>query len=233
MFIGLDTLGYVGLVMSAPVVIAVVCRSLQLPSTLKLAVGLVLTAWFIFTALTPLRGAAFGIILPVLGAPLLYWLSPVARAAVAGASLAPLIALHATRLLGGLFVLLHGEGRLANPFAMIAGWGDVLAAVTAIPAAIIAARAKPGWERWVLAWNCIGFADFLTAVFLGATSQPGSPIQLFFETPGTALLGALPWRFIPNYFVPLYLILHVAIFIRLRPWGRRPALAILATATRA
>jgi hypothetical protein len=217
MLISLDSIGYAGLVICAPVAIIVICRALAIPTTMKLAVGLVLVLWFVFTALAPLRGAAFGIVLPVLAAPILYRFSSTAKLAVMGAALAPLIALHVTRLLGGLFILLHEEGRLANPFAMIAGWGDILAAVTAVPAAIIAARARPGWEQWVLAWNCLGFADFITAVALGATSQPGSPIQLFFEPPGTALLGQLPWRFIPNYFVPLYLIIHVAIFLRLWP----------------
>jgi hypothetical protein len=59
-----------------------------------------------------------------------------------------------------------------------------------------------------LAWYVVGVVDFITAVFLGATSQPGSPIRIFFDAPGTALLGALPRRFIPAYFVPLFLILR-------------------------
>jgi hypothetical protein len=73
----------------------------------------------------------------------------------------------------------------------------------------------PTVSECVLAWTVIGFVDFLTAVFLGAASQPGTPIRLFFEAPGTALLGDLPWRFIPAYYVPMFLILHIAIFMRL------------------
>ncbi|MGL4404595.1 MAG: hypothetical protein ACRCT6_02475, partial [Notoacmeibacter sp.] len=106
---------------------------------------------------------------------------------------------------------------LSNPFAFYAGWGDILAALLAIPAALIAWRAKEGWERWVLVWNVLGFTDFMFAVSLGVTSTAGSPLQLFFEAPGTGILGDLPWRFIPSYFVPLYIMIHVALFIRLVP----------------
>jgi hypothetical protein len=90
-------------------------------------------------------------------------------------------------------------------------------ATLAIPAAVIAWHARPGWERWVLGWNVIGFADFISAVTLGVLSQPGSPLRIFFDAPGTALLGELPWRFIPSYFVPLYLMVHIALFVRLVP----------------
>jgi hypothetical protein len=113
--------------------------------------------------------------------------------------------------------LLALEGRLSNPFAFYAGWGDILAATLAIPAALIAWRAKEGWEKWVLSWNVIGFVDFVSAVSLGTTSATGSPLQLFFEAPGTGILGELPWRFIPSYFVPLYIMIHIALFIRLVP----------------
>jgi hypothetical protein len=213
----LDTFGYVSLGLFGPLAIGVIVRALPVIGWVRIGIATVLTAWFVFTAIAPLRGAVFGIILPVVAAPFIYAASATARAAVAGMHLPSLIALHISRLAGGFFILLHADGRLANPFAAAAGWGDLLAATLAIPAAIIAYRAKPGWEKWVLAWNVIGFTDFLSAVFFGATSQPGSPIQLFFEPPGAALLGQLPWRFIPGYFVPLYLIIHVAIFVRLWP----------------
>ena len=97
------------------------------------------------------------------------------------------------------------------------GSGDMLTAILAIPAAVLVLRARAGWEKWVLAWNVIGFWDFASAIFLGVASTPASPLRLFMDAPGTALLGDLPWRFIPGYYVPLFLMIHIALFIRLVP----------------
>jgi hypothetical protein len=218
-----------------PLALVVILRALPLDRAQAWAVGLGLAAWFLLTALTsvpPLGrvpGALFGIILPVVAIGAGLFFSSAARTMIAGVSVAPLVGLHVTRLAGGLFIVLAAQGRLSNPFASIAGWGDILAALTAIPAAIIAYRARSGWEKWVLAWNIIGFADFISAITLGITSQPGSPVRLFLAEPGTAILGQLPWRFIPSYFVPLYMLIHIGLFIRLVPAafaGRNSPLAV-------
>lgn len=111
----------------------------------------------------------------------------------------PLVALHVTRWTGGMFLLLHAEGRLPNPFAFCAGLGDILAAVTAMPAAWAAYRRVPSWAAWVLAWNVVGTADFLLAILFGVSSQPGLPFRLFFEPPVAAVLTETPWRFIPAF----------------------------------
>jgi hypothetical protein len=228
----LDLVQYVFMAISAPVALYVLLRALPLNRAQSWSLGVFLTGWFLLTALTqiprvgPFPGALFGIVLPVLGLSIFLMLNPGARAIIAGAKVPLLVGLHTTRLAGGLFILLAAEGRLSNPFAAIAGWGDILAATLAIPAAIIAWRARPGWETWVLAWNVIGFLDFMSAIGLGITSQPASPLRLFFEMPGTAILGELPWRFIPSFFVPLYIVIHVALFIRLVPAVfRRPVAA--------
>lgn len=132
-----------------------------------------------------------------------------------------LVALQVTRLAGGMFLLLYAEGLLPNPFACCAGLGDILAAVTAMPAAWAAYRRVSGWAAWVLAWNVIGTADFLLAILFGVSSQPGLPFRLYFQPPVAAVLTETPWRFIPAFYVPLFLIVHVALFVRLLPELRR------------
>jgi hypothetical protein len=227
----LDTFGFLSLGLFGPVAIGVIVWALPVTVRMRFGTAVLLSVWFIYSAVAPPHGAVFGIVVPVLVVPLVYAASTTAQRAVAGMNIAALIALHVSRLAGGFFILLHADGRLANPFAALAGWGDILAATTAIPAAILAYRQNPGWQKWVLAWNVIGCIDFITAVFLGATSQPGTPIQLFFEPPGAAILGRMPWRLIPNYFVPVYLIVHAAIFIRLyRDWRPRVCSPAAATA---
>ncbi|MGL5363159.1 MAG: hypothetical protein ACRDBH_09775 [Bosea sp. (in: a-proteobacteria)] len=227
----LDLVQYVFMAMCGPAALFVLLRALPLSGLQSWSLGLFLTSWFALTALMPLPrfgpfpGALFGILLPVIVMSVLLVFHPVARRVIAGANVPLLVSLHITRLAGGLFILLEAEGRLSNPFAAIAGWGDIIAATLAIPAAFMAWRGRQGWEAWVLAWNVIGFVDFISAVGLGITSQPGSPLRLFFEVPGTAILGELPWRFIPNFFVPLYIVIHVALFVRLVPvvFARRSA----------
>jgi hypothetical protein len=215
----LDTIGMATLVGIAPIIILMIVLAIPAKSTQSRAprwvVAVLLTAWFAWTAFAPPMGALPGIVLPVLAVPLFFRASVTASALLAGANLPLLIAVQASRLAGGFFIALHADGRLADPFATLAGWGDILSAVLAIPAALIAYRARAGWQKWVLGWNIIGFVDFITAVGLGATSQPGSPIQIFMDAPGAAVLRDLPWRFIPGYYVPLFLIVHIAIFIRL------------------
>jgi hypothetical protein len=219
----LDIIQFAFMFACAPLAITIILIAVPLSQTMRLAVGLVLAAWFGLTAFTqipnvgPLPGGLFGIVLPIILVSLFMAFSPVARQTINAMNVPLLVSLHITRLAGGLFILLALEGRLSNPFAFYAGWGDILAATLAIPAALLAWRAKEGWEKWVLAWNVIGFADFMSAVSLGVTSQAGSPLQLFFEAPGTGILGELPWRFIPSYFVPLYIMIHIALFIRLVP----------------
>jgi hypothetical protein len=223
----LDLVQYIFMATCAPLAIATILWSISFSVPQRMAIGFILVAWFLLTAWTAipslgkLPGALFGIIFPVVLVSFFLIYSKTAARLINQMAVAPLVLLHVTRLAGGLFILLHAEGRLSDPFASIAGWGDILAATLAVPAANIAYRAKPGWQNWVLAWNVIGFADFISAITLGATSQVGNILQVFSEPPGTAVLGSLPWRFIPSYFVPLYMMIHVALFIRLLP-ARKP-----------
>jgi hypothetical protein len=220
----IDIVGDIWLILGGPLAITVIVLALPLDVRTRCLLASILGAWFLFTIFVPVRsigvvpGALPGILIPILVAVCVYFLSPLAQRAVSGADVPLLVGLHVTRIIGGAFILLHAEGRLSNPFAAAAGWGDLIAALLAIPAAIVAYRKSANWERWVFAWNVIGFVDFVSAVTFGLTSQPESPLRIFMEPPGTALLvSELPWRLIPFFFVPLYLIIHIALFVRLWP----------------
>jgi hypothetical protein len=216
----LDSLQYLVMGLCLPLAIYVITQSFPMSSRSRWVLASILIVWFVFTSVAtvpgigPVPGALFGIIIPVIAVSFFMVFNSTVRAAVLQASVPLLVSLHITRVVGGLFIPLFWEGRLSNPFAYVAGGGDLLSAALAVPAAHIAWQAKPGWEKWVLTWNVIGFTDFVSAITLGVTSQPGSPFQLFFDVPGTAILSALPWRFIPSYFVPLYLMIHIALFVR-------------------
>ena len=70
--------------------------------------------------------------------------------------------------------------------------------------------------RWlVLLWNSVGLLDLLAALTLGLTSAPGSPLQLFFDPPGSAAMATLPWALIPVFLVPQLIVSHFVVYRRL------------------
>jgi hypothetical protein len=140
---------------------------------------------------------------------------PAFRNALLSVPPAGLIGINASRIVGICFLILHDQGRLAAPFATSAGWGDVITGVAAIPLAFAASRGR--LPRGVLiAWNAFGALDLIVAIVLGALSAPGTPFQLFTEAPGTAVMGTFPWVGVPTLLVPLYLMTHLGIAVRLR-----------------
>lgn len=187
----------------------------------------ILIAWFGVTSFVavppvgPVPGTLFVIAIPVATAWLLMARNPTMVTRLDHTAVAGLVAIQISRLAGGGFVVLYEQGRLSAPFAIVAGWGDVITALIAIPVAVLALRQHRHWRRWVLIWNIIGTADFLLAIFLGSTSTAGSALQLFSGGPGVAIIGELPWRYIPAFYVPLFLSVHLAIFIWLASRAKR------------
>jgi hypothetical protein len=145
------------------------------------------------------------------------WLAwPAFRRAVLSMPLVALVGINSVRIAGVLFLILRAEGRLAAPFATSAGWGDIIAGAIAIPLAVLMTW-KGTAPRWLLgAWNAFGILDLITAISLGALSAPGTPFRVFTEAPSTIAMGTLPWVMIPAILVPLFLMMHLAIAIRLR-----------------
>ena len=154
---------------------------------------------------------------------------PATRDALSRIPVPALIAVHGIRILGFLFLLLFAAGRVSAPFAPEAGWGDIIAGSTAVPVAWALASRGVSVRPLVLLWNSFGLLDFFLAFGLGMTSAIGSPLQLFFDPPGSAAILSLPWAVIPVMLVPQLLVSHLSIYWRLRCAtgefsGRRPVL---------
>src|SRR5262249_26257340 len=74
---------------------------------------------------------------------------------------------------------------------------------------------EPGRNAALLhAWNLFGLADLIAAIALGVTSADGSLLQVF-PAPGSMAMQRLPWSFVPTVLVPLWMMLHGAIFVQL------------------
>ncbi len=141
---------------------------------------------------------------------------PAFRAAMLSLPLAGLVGINAFRIGGICFLILHARGRLASPFAISAGWGDIITGVAAIPLAVQASRTGRLPRGVLRIWNVFGALDLITAIALGGLSAPGTPFRLFWEAPSTNVMGALPWVGVPALLVPVYLMTHVTIAARLR-----------------
>ena len=113
------------------------------------------------------------------------------------------------------FEVLCAVGRLPYTFAHSAGWGDLATGVLATPVIWAIRHHVTGWRWFTAAWNVLGLADLLAAVTLGVGSAPGSPLRFIYEAPGSGAIVTFPWVLVPAFFVPLYMLTHVAIFAHL------------------
>jgi hypothetical protein len=126
-----------------------------------------------------------------------------------------LIGVNVIRAFGVIFLLLYAANRLPAPFAPIAGWGDILVGLTAIPVACLAYKKGADADSMVMIWNTLGLCDLIKAVALGVASSPG-PLRLIFTEPGAGIMTTLPWMLIPGFLVPLLASTHLAVFYRPR-----------------
>jgi hypothetical protein len=178
-----------------------------------LAIALGSTGIYASTAAPPAIGVMAG--LPVVAAGVAALVSRRAREVLLALPITLLVGLNAMRFFGGFFLLLALQGRLSGPFPQSAGWGDVIVGLTAIPLTLAIARNPEGHRGALLAWNAFGMLDLIAAVTLGIMSAPGSPLQVFGGTIGSAAVTMLPWSNIPTLLVPFYLITHGIIFAKL------------------
>ncbi|HET6679965.1 MAG TPA: hypothetical protein VFG84_02080 [Gemmatimonadaceae bacterium] len=141
---------------------------------------------------------------------------PAFRDALWSLPLGALIGLNVARLGGISFVLLEAQHRLSEPFAPVAGYGDMLVGALAIPLALMTLRRDSIAPRWAGLWNALGAADLVVAVTLASLSAPGTPFRVFTDDPGTLAMTSLPWVMVPTLLVPVYFLIHFAVAVRLR-----------------
>lgn len=171
----------------------------------------------------PIPAPAIAFLILMIGGFAAWFAWPAFRNALLSLPLAALVGINAFRIGGICFLILHDRGRLAAPFATSAGWGDIITGLAAIPLAGMAAwRGK--LPRWLLTvWNAFGALDLIVAIILGTLSAPGTPFNIFTDAPGTVVMGTLPWVGVPALLVPLYLMTHLTIAVRLRSVGKGQA----------
>lgn len=134
---------------------------------------------------------------------------------------ANLIRLHLWRLLGIVFLALMMSGQMPALWALPAGIGDILVAVTA--PWIARTADAPGSRRRAITWNLLGIADLVVAVGLGMMTSPG-PTKVFETVPTSELITHFPLALVPTFLVPLAFMLHMVSLRQLLggTWDWRP-----------
>jgi hypothetical protein len=124
-----------------------------------------------------------------------------------------LVSIHIFRLIGIFFLLLAFHDALPKFFAIIAGLGDMITAVTSIFVAQAIRQKKPYAKRLTLAWNIFGFTDIL---FTAVTAILLTKLSIDKGTMGVDTLARFPFCYIPAFAPPVIIFLHVAIFKKIR-----------------
>lgn len=223
----LDLLAAMELTLSAAIVVSALAIGFGDTAVRRIRLGAGLGVWFVvvvalaateafhYQGRIGVSGLGLAVVLPIVILSVTVLRSAALRQALNTIPLSLLIGVNVVRVLGVMFVLLYLGGRLPAPFAPVAGWGDIIVGVTAMPVAWLAHRRGRDARSAILVWNIFGMADLIAAVALGVISSPG-PLHLIAAEPGSAIMATLPWMLIPAFLVPLLASTHLAVFYRLR-----------------
>ncbi len=190
-------------------------------SGLTLPVAIVLILWFALVFVLGALGAfprppgavpipiILGLTIPVIVFLAGFGWSRSFHAYVLGTDLRLMAGVQAWRFAGLGFLAMYAQGTLPGFFAWPAGLGDIAVGVTA-PWIILALIQRPDFKYGPLfvIWNLFGILDLVVAVSTGALSSGLAPSITGQIT--TAPMAQLPLVLIPAYFVPLFIMLHLA-----------------------
>jgi hypothetical protein len=151
-----DLLSAVILTASAAVVIAILAVGFAADVRDRIGIAAALVSWFALVVmfgatelfheqrgLIGVRGLGLSVLAPVLVLSIVVLRTASLHAALNRIPLSWLIGVNAVRVIGAEFVMLFALHRLPAPFAPIAGCGDILVGVTALPVAWLATAPPP------------------------------------------------------------------------------------------
>jgi hypothetical protein len=141
-----------------------------------------------------------------------YSVSSQFRAWANSISLSWIVGLHVWRIVGLGFVIAYLFGKLPAQFGVPEGFGDIIAAVFALPLALAIRRQKPVRGYFIL-WNVFGLVDLLSAITVGLLYSDG-PLGVLRTGISTALMTTFPINLIPTFLVPLFILLHLLALVR-------------------
>ena len=124
-----------------------------------------------------------------------------------------LVGIHIFRLIGVFFLLLTHHNALPKFFAIIAGSGDIITAITSIFVVKAIRQKQENAKTLTLIWNTFGFADI---VFTAVTAILLTKLSIDNGTMGVDALAMFPFCFIPAFAPPIIIFLHITIFKKIK-----------------
>jgi hypothetical protein len=128
-------------------------------------------------------------------------------------SLQDLVKVHIFRLIGVFFLILAYHNTLPKTFAIIAGLGDMLTAITSIFIAKAIQNKKSYTKKLVFFWNTFGLLDI---IYTAISAIVLTKISIDTGAMGVDTLARFPLCFIPAFAPPTIIFLHVAIYKKLK-----------------
>jgi len=120
---------------------------------------------------------------------------------------------HLTRFSGLLILMLVWEGALAPHVGLPIGWGDILCAVLAGPAAWWVWSRSNGWRNVLIGFGVLGVFDYILSLQLTVWTLP-LPIRLIHTELDSTVLAFWPVGVAPTLYVPLLYLTLFSMFIR-------------------
>lgn len=202
---------------------AMVSDALEKPNTIFFAVILFYLAYLTYVFASCFGGAFAEPALPprilVLSTiPLLGFLMlvvfnlPVTRTILHNIPLSNLVKVHIFRLMGSFFIILYFFDALPLVFAMIAGIGDLVTAITSIYVAKAIEKKKKYAFSLTYIWNTFGLLDILAT---SATAFILTKLAMETGALGVDILATFPFCFIPAFAPPTIIFLHLITYRKL------------------
>ncbi|WP_121064197.1 hypothetical protein [Maribacter vaceletii] len=123
-----------------------------------------------------------------------------------------LVKIHIFRLIGGTFIILYLYDLLPPAFALFAGIGDLITAISSIFVANAIKYNKRYANTLTLIWNTFGLVDILIT---SAMAIIFTKISIDNNVQGVEFLVEFPFCFIPAFAPPTIIFLHLLVFRKL------------------
>ncbi len=127
-------------------------------------------------------------------------------------SLADLVGIHIFRLIGSTFIILFLFELLPPVFALFAGIGDLLTAISSVLVVKAIKTNKTYARRLTYIWNTFGLVDILIT---SAMAIIFTKISMDNGVQGVEMLAEFPFCFIPAFAPPTIIFLHLLVFRKL------------------
>lgn len=137
---------------------------------------------------------------------------PMTKKILKNIELTTLVSVHLFRLIGSFFVIMGLYQAIPKTFAFIAGFGDILIALSSIAVATALMNKRSYAKKLTWIWNTLGLIDILGTSFMAFwfTKQSIETGSL-----GVTVLTEFPFCFIPSFAPATIIFLHICIYKKL------------------